>query len=743
MFLMRLWLGVVTVLLLPGFVLLHSWRGEAFRPIEALSLSFGLSLLLMVPLTLIAFACRLPADAVVLALVVWNIAASFRLFVLRAPARVRWESSQLMPLLVALLLTVLYYRWSDDVAQVGWEVGLHLAWARQYASAEPLGIGVSVVRPDLQVPNIFFLWEFALACVSRVSHLDIVPVFLRARALVPGLGLGALALMARAFLGTAGSRLDLSPVLALLVALRSLMLEPWPQTFSWLAREGRYPGFLVGSVHHSDTAMDVLLPLLLAALFAFLRSGRGLHAGLLAAGLTAGFFWHPREYFQVVWYGVIAALVDLVLRSAGRRGFAPLKRHAGLGAVLLGVTALLIAISHGASSSRDSTAELQTKVRVVGAVGRGLEDPVPFLSAHSPWRAPTLVMAGTSSLKTQPPQVFSFMMLSVLSAAVLAGFGRRREVWLAAFFLTLWWLTLCVPVIQQLLILATYSEILVSQMRFLIAPAFLLVGLGLFRCGSAVMTRFTRTGPLVALALGLSWALLWTWEGDGSWLRMGVLNALFLGSAALVAWRLDRRAPGDSPSRLGRPRAASIGWMILFLLPASVHTGSLPVAAWWDLHRDPMSLFGDSNPSGLSPALIDHFRSRVPARSMVQVFPGHRLVPSSPPAAADDVRPLSMPSLFAPIYQRPLIGSIHLDAQEFRDARAGRHAVYSILTEDACASGRLLLVARARGLDFILLQDRYYRSASCLSDRDPDHFFVSFDNPSHREALLGVRREAR
>lgn len=75
----RLALGVVAVLLLPGFVLLQCRRGEAFRPPEALSLSFGLSLLLMVPLTLAAFAFHLPADAVVLALVLWNIAESLRL----------------------------------------------------------------------------------------------------------------------------------------------------------------------------------------------------------------------------------------------------------------------------------------------------------------------------------------------------------------------------------------------------------------------------------------------------------------------------------------------------------------------------------------------------------------------------------------------------------------------------------------------------------------------------------------
>lgn len=286
LFLIRLGLGVAAVLLLPGLVLLHGFRGETLRPLEALSLSFGLSLLLLVPLTLAAFALRLPVDAVVLALVLWNMAGSLRLLVLRAPARVRWDSSSLVPLLVVTLLTLVYYRWADDVTHVSWEVGLHLAWARQYASAEPLGIGVSVVRPDLQVPNIFFLWEFALACVSRVSHLDIAPVFLRARALVPGLGLGALALMSRAFLGTARNRPDLTPVLALLVILRSLMLEPWPAAFSWLVREGRYPGFVAGSVHHADTAMDILLPLLLAALFAFLRSGKRLHAGLLAASLT-------------------------------------------------------------------------------------------------------------------------------------------------------------------------------------------------------------------------------------------------------------------------------------------------------------------------------------------------------------------------------------------------------------------------------------------------------------------------
>lgn len=104
---------------------------------------------------------------------------------------------------------------------------------------------------------------------------------------------------------------------------------------------------------------------------------------------------------------------------------------------------------------------------------------------------------------------------------------------------------------------------------------------------------------------------------------------------------------------------------------------------------------------------------------------------------------MSMPSIFAPVYQRPLAGNIHADSQEFRDARAGRHQLYSILAEDACASDRLLMVARARGLDFVLLQGRYYESAACLSEREPDRLFISFDDPTHREALLGLRREGR
>src|SRR5262249_52732091 len=138
-----------------------------------------------------------------------------------------------------------------------------------------------------------------------------------------------------------------------LVAVLSgvLFLPPAPLVDVGIANATRGITAFWGTIHHGDTAMEILLPLQIAALFQFLRTGRARDLVALASILLAGFFWHPREFFQMAWYAAIACATTIAGASLLSRRGAHWRRLALLAATLVAVATILGMVSANVASA--------------------------------------------------------------------------------------------------------------------------------------------------------------------------------------------------------------------------------------------------------------------------------------------------------------------------------------------------------------------------------------------------------
>src|SRR5262249_17322039 len=221
--------------------------------------------------------------------------------------------------------------------------GLHLIYVRNYASGLPLDFVNTALRPEIiGVPNLFFVWEFMLAGISSAAGIDPLIAALRSRWLFPVLGFSTCFFLARQLLGSTVAARRVLWIVLPLVLTQFIELSPAPLAFI-LAYDRPLFSFM-GSIHHADAAMEILLPFATGYLFLFLC--RGILGGLavLAALLMVSFFFHPREYFQVMWYGAVAGLAYVLF---ARVRWKELKtRYVPLAVVFVAIAAILFIASH-------------------------------------------------------------------------------------------------------------------------------------------------------------------------------------------------------------------------------------------------------------------------------------------------------------------------------------------------------------------------------------------------------------
>jgi len=663
----------ILVFVLPGLFWGQALRIRAVHPLDALAKATSLSVALGLVLALIVFSLRTSITHWAALL----LAASAAGALLALRGRHREPAAGLLvdlmrggrrdPISTAAfagaisVMAVGLYRMADSPAAVGWEVGLQLGYIRQYASGLSLDPKWCALRPEpsLQLPNRFFLWEFLLAGVSRLSGMDPLVAALRSRWLVPALGLPALFSM---MLYLFRSRVLAAGAFAVALVLffsGFMFLPPSPLVDVGGADPRRGLTAFAGSIHHSDTAMEILLPLQVATLFRFLSSGRRAHLAALAAMLVTGFFWHPREYFQVMWYGVVAGVVLLVLGSRRWSRRQLVRRTMTLAAAFLVVTAVLGAAAALGRPGALVSGEMAAKSALLPA----LTSARVLFGSYTPFNAPYM---GYGSPLPDQPYVYSWMALSAVAMIPLVLFGPRQARFVVAFYGVLWFATLCWWWSQVLLVILTYSEILVASMRFLHLFAVAVIGAGTVVAAGALLREARRRAPdvpaalvsaLAGLALGLGFAVAW-WSSRPGFRLMGPALSATAATATALAFARAGRAMEASP----RPATIAIaaGTFLAFVAPSWVASPAAFVPRLVTPRSEPAELLSRS-PLGLSSRMIRFLRERVPPREIVLVDPlGTHLL-----------------GIYAPVYVRPYpVGYVIQDLPEIQQAREGQHPLF-------------------------------------------------------------------
>jgi len=455
-------LAFAAVLFLPGD-LVRRRIGATASGWERLPVGAGLSMVLVGVLTIVSLEAHLDARRAAIALVAFS--AAMAVWELRAPPPGPAPSPNPPgPALLAgaalaalLLLVVLFLGVGGTVSPVSLaalnEEALHVAIVRKLAENETLSTTNVMYKPGLANTYVYPAYHFALALVSRLSALDTLVVFVKARPFLVLLSLTALRSIAGLLFGNVVADLALLSWVAL-IANNAAGLIPGGAYF-WAQ--------LAPLTHLGDFGLGVLFPLLLLFSLRFLQAApRSPDLFASPCVVAAGLLVHTREVLQLLVFLGAAAIGVAVLRRRDRRILA---RLAALILITIGL-GLAYKARHRSAAEHALAFEAANLKLVADAMGPSLRQP---------WPAAVLdVDEGRYGLMHRP---FFLLPLAVLPAIWVF----RRRFW-AVFLgsaLLAAVLVIRIPQLSWAFVRLSYSEMLYTPSRYLFHASYLLLGAAL------------------------------------------------------------------------------------------------------------------------------------------------------------------------------------------------------------------------------------------------------------------------
>ncbi len=746
---LRMLVGACSVFVAPGLAVGMLTRTRCLSVFETLAMAFLYSAIIHALFLPIALSLNLPASSALGAVLIgtlllciaqlpsWrlNLAPKRRAFLAWLEGR-KWNWTDAAGVAFVGFLGVLAYRWGEEWFDMGNEKILHLMFARYYYSL-PLSLGDLGIAKGGPPPNFVHFWEYLLALWAHASGMDILPVFARARCLVPVAGLSCMALLIRLTLGGARKTRIVFSVALALVALEIMLVAP--SGLDWVNAMDPTRGLMcfLGTVHHADPAMDILLPMSLAACLIFLRRA-SLGTGLALAGaLSVNFLWHPREFFQIALY--FGLLWLLMLLAARNRLKALLRGALGMG-VLVAVGIAFMALSSGliggGSQAYDETAIKKAALtqaldhRNILGVRNLLNAPIHFRLAEisDPKR-----IFGTEEMLDQIKSMsglhYYWLILMALGIALIAVIGGTRDKMLGLYSLALLFFVLSWNFSMLLVTALTYSEFYMTTPRLIYLFAWLVIADSIYLVAAWALSfriKLARAA-FAASALGgcLLLSLLWLYgQNRGLSAIEWMLNsALLLSTPLLIYPLLSSKAakprllpPYRACMALCLSMAACLAWMQI-PKTARLTLFSRPEAKWFD----------DGNLFQYSKGLIGFIKSAPPK----SVF-------------FTDPRSVSPPFAYAPHYIAVFpTGAVMAHMNDLREIQDRKHPLLGAGDSFEIEKSDDELIhswLSSRNVDFILWQKDNCKRLSHLLKRRPDLYSLEFENSGAEEAVFKVMR---
>lgn len=450
-------LAFAAVLFLPGD-LVGRRLGVAVSGWERLPVAAGLSLVVVGVLTILSLEAHLDARRAAVVLLVFT--AGLAVWELRLPPAAAPPSGASAPVMMTVaamtalglvfvaLLGIGGTRSPQSLAELN-EEALHVAIVRKLAENQTLSTTNVMYRPGLANTYVYPAYHFALALIARLSALDPLVVFVKARPFLALIALTALRSIAGLFFGAAIADLAL---VSWVVLLASNVAGLVSTEYFW--------GQLAPLTHLGDFGLGVMFPLLLLFSLRFVVAApRSPDLFVAPCVMAAGLLVHTREVLQLL----------LVLGPAAM-GVALFRRHdrrvlVRIAALILIVVALGLAYKarHASAAPHALAFESANLTRVLDAL-----EP----SLRAPWRSTFLdVDEARHGLLHRPLFLFP---VAVLPALWLF----RRSLW-AAFLgpsLLAAVLIIRVPWMSWAFVRLTYSEMLYTPARYLFHASYLLLG---------------------------------------------------------------------------------------------------------------------------------------------------------------------------------------------------------------------------------------------------------------------------
>ena len=471
-------LGGAAVLYLPGMAASISLGFKAASFWEGLGIWFFFSISLGLPLTLLTVALAWNAHDTLAMLGFSTLGLALgglrpktihkRLFsVPRSPFKhVVWMVGCLgMGVIVALL-----QQQGFSLQEVAGESALHATYMLRYAQLPVLEQGSLAITAHRTAGTVIFLWEYMAALAGLASRTDLLYFWLHGRMLLPPAIIGGFLFFMRQVLP--GSRRGYLPVTLALALASGRIMTLTGTRWAFLADRGT--ARFLGTFHHSDVAMDVFLPIMLGILVGFCRWLTWPWGLALAGGLVVTYFIHLREFLQLAIYVPIIFLAWWLLRDLSLGGIWRACRRllvvtivfTLMGASVLGLCQGMNSTAHSDDFVSQFAHENQLRHKAWQKLRDGLaNNPMEIMHArelnHNKVGLVLVLgmLAGILLLSDRSPTVRLLALSTIL----------------CEFFVFSWILS------RHLLWVTTYHEILMSELRYLFWPFYLIMPLAIIR----------------------------------------------------------------------------------------------------------------------------------------------------------------------------------------------------------------------------------------------------------------------
>jgi len=781
----RVVVGACLIFVLPGLVWGDVLGLRARSVLETIALAFALTLTLEIALLALIVSLRLPIAAWVAALLGLTTLGAILLItralrgkrpvfaagLVTAQGGSRFlNAAGAVFVAIPVLLAVAAYGWGEVIQDLSGEKYIHLTFVRYYfqkpLALEDLGIG-----PHLPPPNLIHLWEFLVAGWARCIQTDPLPLFCHARFVVPVLGFAGMYLLTRMIFVSRKTTAATFAVV-LMLCLSGLVLDASNLSLIRVNDPTRRVHTFLGSAHHADTAVDILIALTAGMVIWWMRRPTWSGLPLLAGILTANFLWHPREFLQVALYLGLLGLTVGLLPSLRRR--AVWTRWAATTMVLVGVAVTCMVVSTSlVPRESHSYDELALKRQALSYATRSEQlstlrnlfnyplhlrlsnVPTPGLCASSPEVVSTMCREWNLDL---------WQFLAAGSMVLLGVFGGPRDQQVAFYQLLLWLLAYSWNASMLVILALTYSEFFHRTPRLIYIFAFLVSARGFLVLGGMTYAA-VRQAARMALAqrrwssVLASVCSLAVMAGVGfglrAWVRAGKPEAMLVATALTTAGcgLFLLVLPGCRNWRL-QARRLSHGTALALALAALMPLSGKGIAALWRsatrTHRAEIGWFQPGNPFAYSAPLTEWLTS---------LPPGHVLLTN--PLHGDV--PCVYSAQYLAIYGA---GNIIKDMPECANIQQGRHPIFRSWPspETRCRKGEwtpaLLsctdfqagpaswMIDHAQALEWL----RHKRVSCILINREdytagmpayflayPEDYTVLFHNPTAHEIVFHFR----
>lgn len=742
---LRIVLGSLLIFLLPGLVWGEILGLRSSHILETIALSFALTLtieiiLLPIPflfgakiwlwVALLFFICVLGIFFLNLKLKNGKepefINPLFTLFKQSAPLSVS------TPLILVILVLISYgtYRWGEDLITIGGEKLLHMIFVRYYYSM-PMVLNDLSLNQGVPPPNLIYLWEYLIAGWAFLINMDPLPLFYHARFVIPILGFSGMYLLIRNIFQNATKSEIIFWGVLIMCAGWFAFLSPSP--LDWVKERDPFRGVMsfMGTVHHADAAMDILIALIAGLILLTLRRSCWKHIFLLAGILVASFMWHPREFFQsAIYVGIFGVTIFLPTRVSRKT---MLKKWLIVMVVFLSVAVFFYSIS-SVILPKQSCAYDEHKIREVSLKYAFLPENLtgvrnlfnfPFHMRLVSSKAPDVILTREqlSYFFTHDWNYFLWLILSALAILLLAIYGDKQERRLSLFFVALWFLALGWNFSMLILKALTYSEIFMSTPRMVYIFPYIIIGAAIslvFQLFSKKNTCYMNLFVPIALMFGIGLLVRLWWDSGIPFIRVVSIGLSFVVLASFVLLLLPRVISLNFPKT--QPFLGPVLGMVLFFVPILQKDYAEIIPRIVTEGRVPVKWFSDKNPFGFSKELICFIRMLPPKQNFLVDPLGKALVPVYAPH-------------YIAVVPRKSVRTVISARKTYREVRKGRHPLFN-LKNDSIDHKAIKDWLSNHAVDYILIEKKYYPKLLPYFRKFKKDFAITFNNQKKSELVV-------